>query len=315
MKLTKGKISKLLNKERQSRKKQKKNRKHKQIKNAKTFRRKRPLNLSNKTLRKKKYKKFKGGEINEIEIENENENKEKEKEKEKDITPVTTIPSENDTQMVEDDMMSKPVTNPFLEIPEKEQSDSSLAVPTVEPVINSKPIVSLGEEPVIPEPITIGEPETSVASPEVEPGSVVEPGPPEVEPGSEVEPGPPEVEPGPPEVEPEETFPLDEKEEEEEKQPPPPPIPQNSKDFVIENEGLPEEVSKSINTVVNYVTNEIASKIMINTNTNQNATIQNGFDAVNEANDKFFTQQNGGKKQKKFRLTKKSRSQAKSKSK
>jgi len=61
MKLTKGKISKLLNKKRQTRKKNFKNNRQKTSKNARTFRRKINVNLANKSLKQLKYKKTKGG--------------------------------------------------------------------------------------------------------------------------------------------------------------------------------------------------------------------------------------------------------------
>jgi hypothetical protein len=59
MKLTKGKISKLYNKKKQSLKKVKKNGKKNSKK--KTFRRKRGFNLANKSLKKSNYKKVRGG--------------------------------------------------------------------------------------------------------------------------------------------------------------------------------------------------------------------------------------------------------------
>ena len=81
---------------------------------------------------------------------------------------------------------------------------------------------------------------------------------------------------------------------------------------------LPEEVSKSINTVMDFVTSKIANKININIPSNVSESniqnVQNGFDAVNEATEKMSSTQsqtqNAGKK-KQFRLTKKSRGQAK----
>ena len=81
---------------------------------------------------------------------------------------------------------------------------------------------------------------------------------------------------------------------------------------------LPEDVSKSINTVMDFVTSKIANKININIPSNVSESniqnVQNGFDAVNEATEKMSStqsnSQNAGKK-KKFRLTKKSRGKAK----
>ena len=64
MKLTKGKISKLYNKKKQSLKKI--NKKKNVSKNSRSFKRKNILNLATKTLKKNKYKKLKGGVNEEI---------------------------------------------------------------------------------------------------------------------------------------------------------------------------------------------------------------------------------------------------------
>jgi len=75
------------------------------------------------------------------------------------------------------------------------------------------------------------------------------------------------------------------------------------------NDELPEDVSKSINTVMDFVTSKIANKININIPSNEGeSNIQNGFNAVNEATEQMASSQtqNAGRKQK-FRLTKKSR--------
>ena len=99
-------------------------------------------------------------------------------------------------------------------------------------------------------------------------------------------------------------FASENNEKEEEHLPLPLPLEKSSE--TEQNQQLPEEVSKSINTVMNYVTNEIVNKIQTPNN-------QNGFDAVNEATEKMF--QSAGTKRKGFRLTKKSRLQQRSKSK
>ena len=74
---------------------------------------------------------------------------------------------------------------------------------------------------------------------------------------------------------------------------------------------LPEEVSKSINTVMEFVTSKIANKINIDIDhekeLNNISSIQDGFDALNETNKKFISSPQNGGKPKKFRLTKKSR--------
>jgi hypothetical protein len=66
MKLTKGKISKIINKKKQSVKKIN-NKKRRTSKN-KTFRKKKSLNLANKTLKRIKYKKTKGGNENKLPV-------------------------------------------------------------------------------------------------------------------------------------------------------------------------------------------------------------------------------------------------------
>ena len=78
----------------------------------------------------------------------------------------------------------------------------------------------------------------------------------------------------------------------------------------ISTTGLPEEVSKSIDTVMEFVTSKIADKINLDIGQEnplgKNSKIQNGIDLLNEENKTLLSSQNGGK-QKKFRLTRKSR--------
>jgi hypothetical protein len=87
-------------------------------------------------------------------------------------------------------------------------------------------------------------------------------------------------------------------------------------DVIGTKDELPEDVSKSINTVMDFVTSKIANKININIPSNVSESniqnVQNGFNAVNEATEKMASSQiqNAGKR-KKFRLTKKSRTQTK----
>ena len=75
--------------------------------------------------------------------------------------------------------------------------------------------------------------------------------------------------------------------------------------------GLPQEVSKSIDTVMEFFTSKIADKINVDIDQQNTlgkvSKIQNGFDAVNEANEKIMSSSQNGGKNKKFRLTRKSR--------
>jgi hypothetical protein len=75
--------------------------------------------------------------------------------------------------------------------------------------------------------------------------------------------------------------------------------------------GLPQEVSKSIETVMDFLTSKIADKVNIDinqqTSLDKASKIQNGFDAINEANEKIMSSSQNGGKNKKFRLTRKSR--------
>ena len=70
---------------------------------------------------------------------------------------------------------------------------------------------------------------------------------------------------------------------------------------------LPQEVSVSINNVMNYVTSQIVDKIKQGTdmNSNETSSMQNGFNAVNEATETMSNANIGGTRKQKFRLTKK----------
>ena len=67
---------------------------------------------------------------------------------------------------------------------------------------------------------------------------------------------------------------------------------------------LPSDISKSLNDVVDYVSSKIADKIKndMNISNSQQINMQDGFNSVNEATEQMAK---GGKKTKKFRLTKK----------
>ena len=69
---------------------------------------------------------------------------------------------------------------------------------------------------------------------------------------------------------------------------------------------LPEEVSVSINNVMNYVTSQIVDKIKLESNMNNNEALsmQNGFNAVEQATETMANNTKGGTRKRGFRLTK-----------
>ena len=77
---------------------------------------------------------------------------------------------------------------------------------------------------------------------------------------------------------------------------------------------LPENVSESINEVIDFLTSKIASEITSKMNLNDRYVNQDGFESVNKAAETMSTSDNsnesrmeGGTKRKKFHLTRKSR--------
>ena len=257
MKLTKGKITKLLNKKRQS----KKNYKNKKVKtkNRRTFRKKRNINLSNKTLKNYRYKKTLGGDIeSNKKIESTETETTQPVEPKELVQPVTSIETGDTTPIVNEEPIIAPQPPP--PPPTPTTTEESLETNDTTPIVNEEPFVSTPPPPPPPttEEVTL---ETNDTTPIVNEESIIPP-------------------------------------------PPLPPIEETTQE-------LPEEVSKSINTVMEFVTSKIANKINIDIDNekdmNNVSSIQDGFDALNETNKTFISSPQNGGKPKKFRLTKKSR--------
>jgi len=285
MKLTKGKISKILNKKKQSRKKpnNKKRKLDKNTKNARTFRRKRSVNLSNKTFKNLHLNKSKGGEGKDT------TNSKKSEVETFEQQPVeTTSTTTTSTPMELEQNEIKPV-----ETVEEQPTSTTTSTP-METDNDVKPVEEVSESQTTP----------METNDEVEPLETVETV---------------EEDPTSTPMTTEDIFKPDENDEEGDPSlsTPTPSTPMLIEDDVKQfenvdkkyNDELPEDVSKSINTVMDFVTSKIANKININIPSNEGeSNIQNGFNAVNEATEQMASSQtqNAGRKQK-FRLTKKSR--------
>jgi len=278
MKLTKGKISKILNKKKQSRKKHNKVNKKNKNSNINTFRRKQYLNLANKT-----FKKSKGG--NNIQQGNVDDlQKMLDKSSTDSITPnTTTVEKEQSSSDINSEPSLYPsVTNEFLKSKEK---DESQVVSGEEPIVSAQDesqVVS-GEEPVVStqdesqvvsgeEPVVSAQDESQVVSGEEPTVSAQDES--QVVTGEE-------------------------------------PTVSTTNEPTTK---LPENVSESLNEVIDFFTSKIASEITSKLNLNDQYVNQDGFETVKKAAETMRASDNinesrmeGGTKRKKFHLTKKSR--------
>jgi hypothetical protein len=371
MKLTKGKISKLLNTKKQSKKKYRKNNKPKKSNFTNTFRKKRHLNLANKTL-----KRVKGGEIiKQYDSQNENvaPNLIEETSATNATTPLplettldsnpieetttsTTLENTPETTPIEETTTSTTLENPSETTPIEETTTSTTLEnpPQTTPIEETTTSTTL-ENPPETTPIEEITTSTTLENPldnslettpieEITTSTTLE-NPLETNSIKETTTSEEEGVIVPPEIQEyvntnESNNPLANQEEInvvqnnveiEDKTEIPEVIPIDNKTNEMptavetQNNVLPENVSKSLNTVLNYLTNEITHQITeninLNNNNNNQENIQNGFDAVNQATEIMATptsnEENnleGGKpKRKKFKLTKKSRKSPKNK--
>ena len=319
MKLTKGKISKLLNKNRQSKKKYRKNKKTKKNSYTNTFRKKKHLNLANKTLKQFKVRNSKGGELKQV------------------GTEITTQPTQ-EVPITVNPIPQIQETTPIPEIQETQLNENPLPITTdpvetqpsqpAEPVPDDTTSITQMQEPKQPETTeldAINPFETQPSEPiKVEPDDtttspLIQETPDQVETNSKLmETGTnnvtPEITNIPESTENTTTFQQEE--------------PTIAEPNVVTNEitntepELPENVSESLNTVISYLTNEISNQISNNISNNNNnnnnqPVMQNGYNS-NEQAVEIMANSNGttgGNKRKKFRLTKKSRKSPKSRSK
>ncbi len=141
MKLTKGKISKLYNKKKQTLKR--KVNKGKKSSRGKTFRRKQKMNLARKSLKRLRYKKQSGGQEDPKEVDNQmtgiepvNVNN-----AEPDLLPVVSNPDVVETPtvapVVEEPVVIDPVTQESIATPENELNTSQIMDTDVNPELNS----------------------------------------------------------------------------------------------------------------------------------------------------------------------------------
>jgi len=141
MKLTKGKISKLYNKKKQTLKR--KVNKGKKSSRGKTFRRKQKMNLARKSLKRLRYKKQSGGKEDPKEVDNQmtgiepvNVNK-----TESDLLPVESNPAVVETPnvapVVEEPVVIDPVTQESIATPDNELNTSQIMDADVNPELNS----------------------------------------------------------------------------------------------------------------------------------------------------------------------------------
>lgn len=311
MKLTKGKISKIFNKKKQSLKKIKKNKKTKSI--IKTFRKKRNINLANKTIKKLKYTKHKGGDINENEdlntpkneetivsptLQNVNEDEDAEfpiVNQDENVIDVNNdeIFDEGQPNLQESSDMepsSSQELQPFdeEESPSEEQVVATEEVPEPIPDIKSEQeepseeqFVATEEEPSIEQEVPS---EEQFVAPEEEP---------DVEQEVPQEVVTPEEEPVEPvEVPQEVVVPEEEQTVEEEK-------------TISNNREERKNLSESINNVVEYISDKIAEKVSNNLSLQPSEKQQNGFNAIENAAKSIVSTGGNKNKTRKFRLNRK----------
>lgn len=305
MKLTKGKISKIYQKKRQSLKK--KNIKKKKSSQRNTFRKKRGVNLAKRSL-----KRYKGGvvdtpepksEVTEHNVAELPELSPSAEEHEAIVAPAEpeSHPPENTIPNVEPQMKSPVITQ--AEPLSEEPSVSAMASPSIEPSKEESDIQS--EPPVIPEQENATE--ESPANVEKQPVSeengidsqpLAEPTSLQSEPTSlESEPSSLQSEPSSleqPHIEdmPEEPSTNLQSSMAAEEQP----LEQNPV-------GSSDELTSAINTVVDVISDKIADKISQTMSEPTNASGQNGFQSVN--NGALTMATNGGSNKRKFNKTRK----------
>jgi hypothetical protein len=296
MKLTKGKISKLYNKNKQTLKK--KANKRKTSNKSKTFRRKQKINLARKTLKRFHYKKQKGGEnIPPKEVTTKDDD-------------VHIVSSENVATPMEESVVqpviseTEPVKLPVVEPLEQavvnetepvvepvEQAVVNETEPLVEPLVEEEPVVepvvSEEEHLVDEEPPIVEKPVVSEAEPVVEPMEepLVSEAEPLVEEEHEVEPVLNDESPlaGTDTVKVEDiqntpTYDLDTEETPSTTTEPTSSLPMT--------EQKNEELKAAIDTVIDYISNKVSenvsNKVTQNISSSSGENIQNGFDSINK---------------------------------
>jgi hypothetical protein len=306
MNLTKGKISKLYSKKKQSLKRNKRGHSGK----SKTFRKNRRVNLARKSLKRLHFKENKGGGVNDNELPKETtDNKEVD-------DYVANIASNDDTKAEPSPVIGSPFksppetsTEPSFESPEfgdTTPSESSSAVdetPSETTTVEETPAPTVDETPAVNTALDESTVEETTAPPAVEETTA----PPAVEETTALE----ETTPSPsvdPTVEETPLAPtVDETPAVEET----PSVEETTNPAVESTNNEDPELTSAINNVVSLITEKVTKKVSEEVNANSVDAAQNGFKEIDETA-RIMGSSGGGKKSKpnksrKFKLTRKNK--------
>jgi hypothetical protein len=297
MNLTKGKISKLYSKKKQSLKRNKRGHSGK----SKTFRKNRRVNLARKSLKRLHFKENKGGGVNDNELPKETtDNKEVD-------DYVANIASNDDTKAEPSPVIGSPFksppetsTEPSFESPEfgdTTPSESSSAVdetPSETTTVEETPAPTVDETPAVNTALD----ESTVEETTAPPAADETPAPEETTPSPSVDPTVEET-PLAPTVD--ETPAVEET----------PSVEETTNPAVESTNNEDPELTSAINNVVSLITEKVTKKVSEEVNANSVDAAQNGFKEIDETA-RIMGSSGGGKKSKpnksrKFKLTRKNK--------
>jgi len=292
MNLTKGKISKLYSKKKQSLKRNKNKRGHSG--KSKTFRKNKMVNLARKSLKRLHFKENKGGGVNDNEL------------------PKETT----DNKQVDDyvaNSTSKAEPSPVIGSPFKSPPETSTEPSFESPEFSDTP-PSESSSAVDETPSTV---EETPSAADVTPSTVEEtpPTPDVTPPAPDLTPPAPDVTPPAPDVTPptvEETTPtVEETTPAAEETPLAPPTVEETTPAVESTNNDDPELASAINNVVSLITEKVTKKVSEEFNANSVDAAQNGFKEIDETA-RIMGSSGGGKKSKpnksrKFKLTRKNK--------
>jgi hypothetical protein len=296
MNLTKGKISKLYSKKKQSLKRNKRGHSGK----SKTFRKNRRVNLARKSLKRLHFKENKGGGVNDNELPKETTDN-----KEVDDYVANIASNAEPSPVIGSPFKSPPETStePSFESPEfgdTTPSESSSAVdetPSETTTVEETPAPTVDETPAVNTALDESTVEETTAPPAVEettaPPAVEETTPsPSVDPTVEETPLAPTVD---------ETPAVEET----------PSVEETTNPAVESTNNEDPELTSAINNVVSLITEKVTKKVSEEVNANSVDAAQNGFKEIDETA-RIMGSSGGGKKSKpnksrKFKLTRKNK--------